>query len=44
MMKRLLIALALTSGFLLTACNTMHGAAADVKSVGDCADGKKGNC
>ena len=43
-MKKLLMVLALSSGFVLSACNTVHGAARDVQSVGDCADGKKGNC
>jgi predicted small secreted protein len=43
-MKKFLIVLALTSGVLLSACNTVHGAADDIQSVGDCADGKKGNC
>jgi entericidin A len=44
MMKKLLILLALSSGMVLSACNTIHGAAKDVKSVGDCADGRPGNC
>ena len=43
-MKKVLIALAVSSGLLLSACNTLRGAAADVESVGDCADGVKGNC
>ncbi len=43
-MKKFLIVLAITSGVFLSACNTMHGAVDDVQSVGDCADGKKGNC
>jgi predicted small secreted protein len=43
-MKKVLIALALSSGVLLSACNTVRGAANDVESVGDCADGVKGNC
>jgi len=43
-MKKLLVMLALSSGLVLSACNTIHGAAKDVKSVGDCADGVKGNC
>lgn len=43
-MKKLLMMLALSSGLVLTACNTVHGAADDVKSVADCADGKPGNC
>jgi predicted small secreted protein len=43
-LKKLLVVLALSSGLLVSACNTLHGAANDVKSVGDCADGKPGNC
>jgi predicted small secreted protein len=43
-MKKLLVMLAISSGLLCSACNTVHGAAKDVKSVGDCADGKPGNC
>ena len=29
---------------LLSACNTVRGAANDVESVGDCVDGVEGNC
>jgi predicted small secreted protein len=43
-MKKVLIVLALSSGVLLSACNTVRGAANDVESVGDCVDGKQGNC
>ncbi|MCT2559806.1 entericidin EcnA/B family protein [Tsuneonella sp. YG55] len=43
-MKKALIALALSSGLILSACNTVRGAANDVESVGDCVDGKPGNC
>lgn len=43
-MKKVLIALAVSSGLLLSACNTVRGAANDVESVGDCVDGKAGNC
>lgn len=43
-MKKILMALALSSGFVLAACNTVEGAVDDVESVGDCADGQKGNC
>jgi predicted small secreted protein len=43
-MKKALIALALSSGLILSACNTVRGAANDVESVGDCVDGKQGNC
>jgi predicted small secreted protein len=43
-MKKILIVLALSSGVLLSACNTVRGAANDVESVGDCVDGHPGNC
>ncbi|MGX7925625.1 entericidin A/B family lipoprotein [Tsuneonella sp. HG094] len=43
-MKKMIIALALSSGLILSACNTVKGAANDVESVGDCADGRPGNC
>jgi predicted small secreted protein len=44
MMKKLLFALALSGGLILSACNTVHGAANDVESVTDCADGVNDNC
>jgi predicted small secreted protein len=43
-MKSILIALALASGLIVSACNTVDGVGRDAKSVGECADGKKGNC
>ncbi len=43
-MKKLMIALALSGGLVLSACNTIRGAADDVDSVTDCADGVDGNC
>jgi entericidin A len=44
-MKRLLTIFVLGSSMLaLSACNTVEGAGKDVGSVGDCADGVKGNC
>ncbi len=43
-MKKMLIVLALSSGLIVSACNTVEGAGRDVQSVGECADGKKGNC
>jgi len=43
-MKRILLVLALSSGLLVTACNTVEGAGKDIKSVGECADGRPGNC
>lgn len=43
-MRKILVALAVSSGLLLSACNTVRGAVDDVESVGDCADGQAGNC
>jgi predicted small secreted protein len=44
-MKKFLTVVALgTSLVLVSACNTVRGAAEDVESVGDCADGVEGNC
>jgi predicted small secreted protein len=43
-MKKLLLTIALTSGLALSACNTVRGAAKDVESVTDCADGVDNNC
>lgn len=44
-MKKILTVVALgTSLVLMSACNTVRGAAADVESVGDCVDGVEGNC
>ena len=43
-MKKFLAIVALSSGLLLSACNTVHGAANDVESVTDCADGQDNNC
>jgi predicted small secreted protein len=43
-MKKLLVIAALTSSFVISACNTVRGAADDVESTTDCADGRKGNC
>jgi predicted small secreted protein len=44
MVKKFLIIVALGSGMVLSACNTVHGAANDVESVTDCADGVDNNC
>jgi predicted small secreted protein len=44
MLKKFLVIAALSTGFVLSACNTVHGAANDVESVGDCADGVNNNC
>ncbi|MGX7953638.1 entericidin A/B family lipoprotein [Tsuneonella sp. HG249] len=43
-MKKILMALVLSGGLALSACNTVEGAVDDVESVGDCTDGQKGNC
>ncbi|HZF93447.1 MAG TPA: Entericidin EcnA/B family protein [Allosphingosinicella sp.] len=43
-MKKLLVIAAVTSGLVLTACNTVRGAADDVESTTDCVDGKANNC
>lgn len=43
-MKKLFVVMALSSGLVLSACNTVRGAANDVESVADCADGRRGNC
>jgi predicted small secreted protein len=43
-MKKLLLTIALTSGLALSACNTVRGAANDVESVTECADGVDNNC
>ena len=44
-MKKLLKIFAISGSILvLSACNTVQGAGKDVESVGDCADGVKGNC
>jgi entericidin A len=43
-MKKILIALVLSSGLFVAACNTVEGAGKDIKSVGECADGQRGNC
>jgi predicted small secreted protein len=43
-MKKLLVIAAVTTGLVLTACNTVRGAADDVESTTDCVDGKDNNC
>ena len=43
-MKKLMMILALSGGLVLSACNTVRGAADDVESVGDCADEVDNNC
>ncbi|HEV2568667.1 Entericidin EcnA/B family protein [Sphingomonas sp.] len=43
-MKKLFVILAVAGGLTLSGWNTLRGAANDVESVGDCADGRKGNC
>jgi predicted small secreted protein len=44
MMKKLLVIAVLAGGMLVSACNTLHGAARDVESTTDCADGQPNNC
>ena len=43
-MRKLITLALVTSGLFVSACNTVHGAANDVESTADCADGKPGNC
>jgi predicted small secreted protein len=43
-MRKLFVMVAVTSGLLLSACNTVHGAAEDVESTTDCVDGVDNNC
>ena len=43
-MKKIITGLAFAGTMLLAACNTVEGAAEDVESVGDCADGVENNC
>jgi predicted small secreted protein len=43
-MRKLLALFAISAGLALSGCNTVHGAANDVESVTDCADGHEGNC
>ena len=44
MVKKFLVIVALSSGLVLSACNTLHGAAEDVESTTDCVDGVNNNC
>ncbi len=44
MIRKFLILFAVTGSLAVSACNTVEGAAKDVKSTADCADGKDGNC
>ena len=44
MVKKLMLVFALSGGLVLGACNTLNGAAHDVESVTDCADGQDNNC
>ena len=44
MVKKILVIVGLASGLVLSACNTIHGAARDVESTTDCADGVPNNC
>ncbi len=44
MVRKIIAVIALSSSLALAACNTVRGAANDVESVGDCVDGRAGNC
>ena len=44
MLRKFLTVVALSGGLLVAACNTVHGAAEDVKSTTDCVDGVDNNC
>jgi predicted small secreted protein len=44
MVRKFLAIVALSGGLVLSACNTVQGAAHDVESVTDCADGVNNNC
>jgi predicted small secreted protein len=44
MVKKFMVILVLSGGLVLSACNTVEGAAHDVESVTDCADGQDNNC
>jgi predicted small secreted protein len=43
-MRKVLAIVAISSSLILAACGTVRGAANDVESVGDCVDGREGNC
>ncbi|MGZ8998865.1 MAG: hypothetical protein ACXW2T_08425 [Allosphingosinicella sp.] len=43
-MKKFFVLLAVSGGLMLSACNTLHGAANDVESTTDCVDGQPNNC
>ena len=43
-MRKLITLVIVTTGLALSACNTVQGAANDVGSVTDCADGTPNNC
>ena len=43
-MTKLMTILALSGALVLSACNTVRGAADDVESVGDCVDTVDNNC
>ena len=43
-MKQLLVIAAVTSGLLISGCNTVEGAAEDVASTTDCVDDVDNNC
>jgi predicted small secreted protein len=43
-MRKLITLAFVATGLTLSACNTVRGAANDVESTTDCADGKPDNC
>ncbi|MGA9582274.1 MAG: entericidin EcnAB [Allosphingosinicella sp.] len=43
-MRKLITLAFVATGLTLSACNTVRGAASDVESTTDCADGQPGNC
>ena len=43
-MRKLITLALIATGISLSACNTVRGAASDVESTTDCADGQPGNC
>jgi entericidin A len=44
MVRKIIAIIAVSSSLALAGCNTVRGAASDVESVGDCVDGRSGNC
>ncbi len=44
MLRKLITIAVITGAVAVSACNTVRGAANDVESTTDCADGQPGNC